>query len=231
MKICLSRQLILLVMILAMLLVSACRSGNKKPGYYNEAETPSLDVPSGLDYPDTSQALIIQTPYMQPPAMVMTDIPPRISSTTSGLNKNSRLSWSSQGLYLLVEDTPESVHRRLGLVIDRSGMQRVRLDEKGVYRFDYYQVFEDDRGFFKKMAFWSRDKSEQRRLPDLHASGWRKHPRVHQVRRWQRLRARCGRARADRFGRKDGLITSRGIPACPLYHPTRRHPVAGLSSR
>ena len=160
MKICLSRQLILLVMILAMLLVSACRSGNKKPGYYNEAETPSLDVPSGLDYPDTSQALIIQTPYMQPPAMVMTDIPPRISSTTSGLNKNSRLSWSSQGLYLLVEDTPESVHRRLGLVIDRSGMQRVRLDEKGVYRFDYYQVFEDDRGFFKKMAFWSRDKSE-----------------------------------------------------------------------
>jgi uncharacterized lipoprotein len=160
MKICLSRQLILLVMILAMLLVSACRSGNKKPGYYDEAETPSLDVPSGLDYPDTSQALIIQTPYMQPPAMVMTDIPPRISSTTSGLNKNSRLSWSSQGLYLLVEDTPESVHRRLGLVIDRSGMQRVRLDEKGVYRFDYYQVFEDDRGFFKKMAFWSRDKSE-----------------------------------------------------------------------
>ena len=160
MKICLSRQLILLVMILAMLLVSACSSGNKKPGYYNEEETPSLDVPSGLDYPDTSQALIIQTPYMQPPAMVMTDIPPRISSTTSGLNKNSRLSWSSQGLYLLVEDSPESVHRRLGLVIDRSGMQRVRLDEKGVYRFDYYQVFDDDRGFFKKMAFWSRDKSE-----------------------------------------------------------------------
>jgi uncharacterized lipoprotein len=160
MKICLSRQLILLVTILAMLFVSACRSGNKKPGYYNEVETPSLDVPSGLDYPDTSQALIIQTPYMQPPAMVMTDIPPRISSTTSGLNKNSRLSWSSQGLYLLVDDTPESVHRRLGLVIDRSGMQRVRLDEKGVYRFDYYQVFEDDRGFFKKMAFWSRDKSE-----------------------------------------------------------------------
>lgn len=160
MKICLSRQLILLVMTLTMLLVSACKSGNKKPGYYNEAETPSLDVPSGLDYPDTSQALIIQTPYMQPPAMVMTDIPPRISSTTSGLNKNSRLSWSSQGLYLLVEDTPESVHRRLGLVIDRSGMQRIRLDEKGVYRFDYYQVFEDNRGFFKKMAFWSRDKSE-----------------------------------------------------------------------
>lgn len=160
MRLCPSRLLILLVALLAMLFVSACRSGNKKPGYYNEVESPSLDVPGGLDYPDTSQALVIQTPYMQPPAMIMTDMPPRISSTTSGLNKNSRLSWSSQGLYLLVEDTPESVHRRLGLVIDRSGMQRVRLDEQGVYRFDYYQTFEDNRGFFRKMAFWSRDKSE-----------------------------------------------------------------------
>jgi uncharacterized lipoprotein len=155
-----SRLHILLLAAMTLLLVSACKSGNKKPGYYNETESPSLDVPSGLDYPDTSQALVIQTPYMQPPAMVMTDIPPRISSTTSGIDKNSRLSWSAQGLYLLVEDTPESVHRRLGLVIDRSGMQRVRVDENGVYRFDYYQVFQDDRGFFRKMAFWSRDKSE-----------------------------------------------------------------------
>lgn len=147
-------------MVPAVLTVSACRSGDKKPGYYNEVETPSLDVPSGLDYPDTGQAMIIRTPYMQPPAMVMTDVPPRISSTTSGIDKNSRLSWSAQGLYLLVEDTPESVHRRLGLVIDRSGMQRVRVDDNGVYRFDYYQTFEDDRGFFRKMAFWSRDDTE-----------------------------------------------------------------------
>lgn len=160
MKIRLSRTFILLVMVSAVLTVSACRSGDKKPGYYNEVETPSLDVPSGLDYPDTGQAMIIRTPYMQPPAMVMTDVPPRISSTTSGIDKNSRLSWSAQGLYLLVEDTPESVHRRLGLVIDRSGMQRVRVDDNGVYRFDYYQTFEDDRGFFRKMAFWSRDDTE-----------------------------------------------------------------------
>ena len=160
MKICLCRITLLLVITLAMLLVSACRSGDKKPTYYNEVETPSIDVPSGLDYPDTSQAMIIETPYRQPPAMVMTDVPPRISSTTSGIDRNSRLSWSAEGLYLLVEDTPESVHRRLGLVIERSGMQRVRLDEKGVYRFDYYQTFEDDRSFFRKMAFWSRDKTE-----------------------------------------------------------------------
>ena len=90
----------------------------------------------------------------------MQTMPPRISSTTSGIESNSELKWSGQGLYLMVEDTPDSVHRRLGLVIERSGMQRVRLDDQGVYRFDYYQTFEDEDGFFKKMAFWSRDKSE-----------------------------------------------------------------------
>jgi len=157
---CAARLPVLLIMIVTMLLLSACSSGSKKPTYYNEVETPSLDVPSGMDYPDTGSAMVIQTPYMPPPTMVMTDIPPRISSTTSGIDKNSRLSWSSQGLYLLVEDTPESVQRRLGIVIDRSGMQRVRLDDQGVYRFDYYQSSEDKDGFFRKMAFWSRDKSE-----------------------------------------------------------------------
>ena len=31
----------------------------------------------------------------------------------------------------------------LGLVIERSGMQRIRVDDEGVYRFDYYQAFGD----------------------------------------------------------------------------------------
>jgi uncharacterized lipoprotein len=92
--------------------------------------------------------------------MVLQSKPPRISSTTSGVESNSELKWSSEGLYLMVEDSPESVQRRLGLVIERSGMQRIRLDDQGVYRFDYYQVFDEEDGFFSKMAFWSRDKSE-----------------------------------------------------------------------
>ena len=87
--------------------------------------------------------------------------PPRISSTTSGLDANSRFNWSAQGLYLLVDDTPESVHRRLGLVIERAGMQRVRLDDNGVYRFDYYQDFSNpDEGFFSRLAFWSDGDAE-----------------------------------------------------------------------
>lgn len=155
-----SRQFLILLMTLALLSVTACSSGSKKPEYYNEEETPALKIPDGLSMPDSGSALIIRTPYIPPPAMAMMDKPPRISSTTSGIKPNSRLNWSAQGLYLLVDDTPESAHRRLGLIIERSGMQRIRIDENGVYRFDYYQKFGDTEGFFSKMAFWNRDASE-----------------------------------------------------------------------
>jgi uncharacterized lipoprotein len=155
-----TRYFTVLLTILAVLLAAACSSKSKKPEYYNEFETAPLEMPEGLSQPDSSSALVIRTPSMPPPAMILQDTPPRISSTTSGINANSRLSWSAQGLYLLVEDTPESVQRRMGIVIERSGMQRVRIDDNGVYRFDYYQTFDNVDGFISKMAFWNRDQSE-----------------------------------------------------------------------
>jgi len=147
-----------LITLLAVL--AACASESRKREYYTAVETPPLEIPEGLASPSSSSALIINAPASPSSALGIENKPPRISSTTSGLNSNSRFNWSSQGLYLIVDDTVESVHRRLGLVIERAGMQRIRLDEKGVYRFDYYQTFEDEDGFFRKMAFWSRDKSE-----------------------------------------------------------------------
>jgi uncharacterized lipoprotein len=145
---------------LVVLLVAACSSESKKPEYYNQVEAPSLDIPEGMSVPDSSSALVIRTPYMPPPSMILQDKPPRISSTTSGIDANSRLSWSAQGIYLLVEDTPDSVQRRLAIVIERSGMQRIRNDVNGVYRFDYYQTFDKVGGFISKMAFWNRDNNE-----------------------------------------------------------------------
>jgi len=142
------------------LAVTACSSEGKRPVYYDASEAAPLDIPEGLDAPASGSALIITSAAMPPPALVMETMPPRISSTTSGIDSNSEFKWSAQGLYLMVEDTPESVQRRLGIVIERSGMQRVRVDDDGVYRFDYYQTFDEDGGFVKKMAFWTRDKSE-----------------------------------------------------------------------
>ena len=154
------RQFIIFLAALALLTLAACSSGQKKPEYYDSQETAPLEIPEGLASPDHSQALIIYAPYMPPPSLAMESKPPRISSTTSGIDENSRLNWSAQGLYLMIDDTPESAHRRLGFVIKNSGMERIRLDDEGVYRFDYYQTFADMGGFWKSLAFWSRDNSE-----------------------------------------------------------------------
>jgi uncharacterized lipoprotein len=160
MKISVARHSSILLTALVVLVLAACSSDSKRPEYYNQAEAPSLDIPEGMSVPDSSSALVIRTPYMPPPSMILQDKPPRISSTTSGIDANSRLSWSAQGIYLLVEDTPDSVQRRLAIVIERSGMQRIRNDVNGVYRFDYYQTFDKVGGFISKMAFWNRDNNE-----------------------------------------------------------------------
>ena len=144
-----------------MLLLSACSSDGRKPEYYDVSSTENLKIPEGLDRPSSSSALVIQYPSIPLPAMVLDPMPPRISSTTSGIDSNSRLNWSAQGMYLLVDDTFESAQRRLDLVLNRSGMKKVTLDNEGVYRFEYYQVFEKgEDGFFSSMAFWRRDHRE-----------------------------------------------------------------------
>jgi uncharacterized lipoprotein len=142
------------------LLLAGCSFGQKQPEYYGAQETSTLEIPDGLARPDYSQALLIETPYMPPPALAMETRPPRISSTTSGIDQNSELNWSARGLYLKIEDSPESAHRRLGFVIKNSGMQRIRVDDEGVYRFDYYQTFDDTGGFWRSMAFWTRGNLE-----------------------------------------------------------------------
>jgi len=143
------------------LLLGACSSDGRKPEYYDVSGTEDLQIPEGLDRPSSYSALVIQYPNLPLPAMALDPVPPRISSTTSGIDPNSRLNWSAQGMYLLVDDNFDSAERRLDLVINRSGMEKVRRDDEGVYRFDYYQVFDKgENGFFSSMAFWRRDSRE-----------------------------------------------------------------------
>ena len=149
-----------LLLYLGLALLTACGGKEKRPEYYDAVEAPDLAIPEGMSHPLTASALQIAVEPMPPPAYAMESMPPRISSTTSGLDANSSFNWSSRGLYLLVDDTPESAHRRLGLVIERAGMERVRVDDDGVYRFDYYQTFSSDDGFFKSLAFWRRNRAE-----------------------------------------------------------------------
>jgi len=148
-------------LVLVLLLAAGCSSDGRKPEYYESAEAKSLTIPEDLDTPSSSSALIISTMAIPLSSSALDSVPPRISSTTSGIDVNSRLSWSALGMYLLVEDTHESAERRLDIVIKRSGMKNIRQDKEGVHRFDYYQKFDDlNSGFFSSLAFWRKDKRE-----------------------------------------------------------------------
>ncbi len=152
----------LLSLVPLLTVLAACSSPDaRKREYYNAQEVAPLEIPEGLSRPSAATALVISIPPVPLSPMAMETRPPRISSTTSGLDANSAFSWSPEGLYLMVDDNPESVHRRLGLVIERAGMQRIRVDDKGVYRFDYYQKDdEEEGGFFSRLAFWRRHPGE-----------------------------------------------------------------------
>ena len=151
---------IVLFLVLA-LLVGACSSEGRKREYYDVSETADLKIPEGLDKPASSDALVIRIPYIQLSSMALDPMPPRISDTTSGIDVNSRLSWSAQGMFLLVDDTFDSAQRRADLVINRSGMKKVTRDSEGVYRFEYYQVFDGgENGFFSSLAFWRKNRAE-----------------------------------------------------------------------
>ena len=149
---------------LAVLSVSVASCGlfgdkeEKQPLYYSAEEMPPLQIPDGLDTPTASNALVIYTPVAPLPQREIKTSPPRISSQTAGEEDGSSIQWSSEGAYLLIEDTEESVFRRLGLVIERSGLAVSEAQNDKGYNFDYSHNSSDpDEGFFGKMAFWRHD--------------------------------------------------------------------------
>ena len=129
-----------------------------QPVYYKAVEAPSLEIPEGLDQPKATNALVITTPLAPLPQKELQTIPPRVASHSTRDDSSTQLKWSAEGVYLLVEDSPESVVRRLGLVIERAGMALSAMEVSNGYRFEYHHNSKDpDEGFFSKMAFWRDD--------------------------------------------------------------------------
>lgn len=140
------------------ILLASCSMFGKdepdQPEYYAAVEAPSLQIPEGLSRPASNAALVILAPPAPLPERELQSLPPRVSSTSTGKSSNATLRWGAEGAYLLVDDSVDSVQRRLGFVIRRSGMAMQELGERE-YRVEYFhQPQEQDEGFFKKLAFW-----------------------------------------------------------------------------
>jgi uncharacterized lipoprotein len=144
----------------AMMLASCRMFGHKekKPLYYSAKETPPLEIPQGLDRPVSSSALVIVVPLAPLPAKEMQIVPPRVTSQTEAAKDGSGMRWSSEGVYLFVQDTQASVYRRLGLAIKRSELSPSEASVEGGYQFEYFHDPKDpERGFFSRLAFWRDD--------------------------------------------------------------------------
>ena len=129
--------------------------GKNEPEYVASVEHEFLKIPSGLSEPAGPAPVIISAPQMRKPAGdELEPPPPRVASTAGKEQAKAYMSWSAQGVYLLVKDTPENVVQSLRLVIEQDGMQMLQASESGSHKFHYTQSFTDDAGFFSNMAFW-----------------------------------------------------------------------------
>jgi uncharacterized lipoprotein len=148
-----------LILLVGALLLPACSLfRDKPPEYMASAEGVPLEIPEDLDSLAYVRPIAIAVPPMRMPSGdELNPGPPRAVATGGRGDTNAFLAWSAEGVYLQVNDTPESVARRLGYAIERSGMILVVRDPVGAHEFQYTQLRVDDRGFFEKMMFWRND--------------------------------------------------------------------------
>lgn len=153
---------LLLVMLLAMSTVSCGMFGKKKekePPYYAAREVPPLTIPEGLDRPSTTNALMIQTPPAPLPSTELQAVPPRVTSQSNTKDENASIRWGSEGIFLFVQDTQDSVNRRLVHAAKRSGLNyREQGTGNGmVVQYVHVRTKDPNEGWFSKMAFWRDD--------------------------------------------------------------------------
>ncbi len=141
-------------------LVQGCGLFREKPPEYVESvDGIPIRVPEDLDMPQYTSPIDISGPVMRKPAGdELNPGPPRVVATAGRGDTNAFMAWSGQGVYLMVKDTPDSVARRLGFAIERSGMNLLEKDTAGKHRFEYYHARIDERSFWQKMKFWSGGK-------------------------------------------------------------------------
>lgn len=143
--------------LLALSLGACSWFGDKPPEYMESREAPPLEVPADLDAPQYRSPIVISAPQMRMPSGdELNPGPPRVVSTGGRGDANAFIAWSAEGVYLSVNDTPESVERRLGFAIERTGMRPLPADEPDALRFEYAHVRYDERSFWQKLAFWNR---------------------------------------------------------------------------
>lgn len=145
--------------IAASLLLGGCFNSERDPIYVASEEIDPIDAPPGLDDPRTRD--IYNVPGYSLPELAaqgQQERPPEVQPSSVAEQSRSQIRFGPTGLYLAVEDGPDSVWRRLGFSLNRGGMQVRQADEsqrRYVFRFDHEPI-RPEIGMFDRLTFWSR---------------------------------------------------------------------------
>ena len=148
------------------ILLAGCGGAEERPIYAQSPETQPIQVPPGLDQPETQAALRI--PGESAPELAglrQGATPPQVLPSAEASTNTSSVRYGADAgaLYLLVEDRLESVWRRLGFTLNRRDMSLQRSDESArVYEFSYTRrsPAEEEGGIWDTIMFWRGGDSE-----------------------------------------------------------------------
>ncbi len=141
-------------------LVAGCFGRDRRPIYVQSEEVPPIQVPAGLSLPDVRQTFDIPGTFLPELAAVGDESkPPVVLSSAEAEASRSHIRFGPTGLYLEVEDEPDSVWRRLSFTLNRGGMNVREINqEHRRYRFYLdHEPLEIRRTGLARFAFWRGD--------------------------------------------------------------------------
>lgn len=150
----LSRSLLLLALAL---MLAACAGRDRQPLYVQSEEIPPLQIPAGLDQPTIRPTFQVHGAFMPEMAAQHEIRPPRVQPSAIAERSRSQIRFGPRGLFLEVQDEADSVWHRLGLSLNRGGMQvREIRPERQQYAFRFNDdPTEVERGRVARLAlFW-----------------------------------------------------------------------------
>lgn len=138
--------------------LAGCFNSERDPVYVASEEIEPIEAPPGLDQPSTRN--IYDVPGYSLPELAAQgnpENPPEVQPSSVAEQSRSQIRFGPKGLYLAVEDVPDSVWRRLGFTLNRGDMQVRQVDEnerRYIFSFNHEPV-QPDVGFLDRLTFWS----------------------------------------------------------------------------
>ncbi len=148
------------LMVLVSTLLSACFNRDQRPVYVDSEEIAPIEVPEDLAAPNVRPTYDIPGTFLPQLAASGDEArPPVVLSSAEAEASRSHIRFGPTGLYLEVEDEPDSVWRRLGFTLNRGGMNVREVDEsERRYRFSFrHDPIEISRTGLARFAFWRSD--------------------------------------------------------------------------